>query len=262
MSSPIRWIRDRLGGTDRQNAAGGDTRASRSAAASSQSSPDASERPLSSVGASPFDRSLADSTVTSTGAGSSPTAAGANRGGAGTSNEFDEALRQDFEEGDGGDSDEEGEEVDVIDNPMLRLYPHLLNRNMPRPPGTDPTDIDLDPNDKGHKSTNSSSTSTIEGAPPGWKEPGPPDGFEGYVPKEGSGAPEKFEDVDNPGKWPFYVFRPKYNKEKKFTSFQTPGGAKVVPQGADGKRVKNGWQFFYDEWKPEVWLRREDSQGS
>ncbi|EJK60652.1 hypothetical protein THAOC_18954, partial [Thalassiosira oceanica] len=204
MSSPLRWIRDRFG-TDgdasrRQDAAAGNSRASRSAAsaASSQPSPDASGRPLTQVGASPFDRSLADSTVGgSTAAGPSPqhaSAVGGIHGGAPTVNEFDEALRQDFEGGDGGDSDEEGAEVDVLDNPELRLYPHLLHRNGPRPPGTDPTDIDLDPNDEGHESTNSSSTSAIEGAPPGWKEPGPPESFEGYVPKEGSGAPARFED--------------------------------------------------------------------
>lgn len=272
MSSPLRWIRDRFG-TDgdasrRQDAAAGNSRASRSAAsaASSQPSPDASGRPLTQVGASPFDRSLADSTVGgSTAAGPSPqhaSAVGGIHGGAPTVNEFDEALRQDFEGGDGGDSDEEGAEVDVLDNPELRLYPHLLHRNGPRPPGTDPTDIDLDPNDEGHESTNSSSTSAIEGAPPGWKEPGPPESFEGYVPKEGSGAPARFEDVDNPAAWPPWVFRPKYDKQKKFTSFHTPAGAKVVPAGAGGKRVINDWEFFYDGWKPDAFDQQTYVRGN
>ena len=239
-----------------QNAARSDRRGSQSAA-SFQLSPDASRRPVREVGTSPFDRSLAESTVVdSTAAGSSPahaSAVGANQDGVATSNEFDEFLRQDFEGGDGGDSDEEGEEVGELDNPQFRTFPHLLPTNQPRPPGTDPTDVDMDPTDDGHESSVPSWTSSIEGAPPGWKEPLAPDGFEGHVPKAGSsGAPERFKDVDNPGGWSSFVYCAKYDKQKKFISFKTPAGATVIPKDPTGKRVKNGWEFFYDGWKPDT----------
>ena len=63
-----------------------------------------------------------------------------------------------------------------------------------------------------------------------------------------------FEDVDNPGNWPQYCFRPRFkgnakSKNTKYSHHSLPTGAIPVPKNKDGKRVINGWEFFYNGWK-------------
>ena len=65
----------------------------------------------------------------------------------------------------------------------------------------------------------------------------------------------KFEDVDNPGNWPQYCFRPKFKKgtakgaKPKYTHHQLPTGAVPVPKNKEGNRHINGWEFHYKGWK-------------
>ena len=63
------------------------------------------------------------------------------------------------------------------------------------------------------------------------------------------------EDVDNPGQWSEFTFRP--NFEGKYGSgayghYVTPARAKVVPfDPMTGKQTVNEFDFFYDGWKLE-----------
>ena len=63
-----------------------------------------------------------------------------------------------------------------------------------------------------------------------------------------AGEPQ-FEDVDNPGNWDRYCFRPKFTGSKetrKYTHHALPAGAQPVPANTDdGKRIVNGWEFHY-----------------
>ena len=166
-------------------------------------------------------------------------------------------MLADFDSGDGGDSDEEGDEADDHNDPNLRRSPHLIHRPSNRPDPNNPEDMDMEDEDDiagtiDLESTDLESTSSsIPGAPRNWTPPGPPEGFQGYAPKPESGAPEKFEDVDNPAGWSPYSFYAKYGKDKKYQYHRTPCGARVVPVGANGKREVDGWEFFYDGWEPD-----------
>ena len=103
------------------------------------------------------------------------------------------AADDEAEEGDGGNSDVEGGEVDDHFDAMMS---HL-----------DELDNDNDLNERGEISA-----LLIPGAPDGWIPPGPPVGFLGYMPKLDLNATAHFSDVENPGRWSEYVFQPKYGQ--------------------------------------------------
>ncbi len=104
------------------------------------------------------------------------------------------AADDEAEEGDGGNSDVEGGEVD--DHFDAMMWSHLNDED---------NNIDLD--ERGEISAPS-----IPGAPDGWIPPGPPVGFLGYMPKLDLNATAHFSDVENPGRWSEYVFQPKYGQ--------------------------------------------------
>ena len=63
-----------------------------------------------------------------------------------------------------------------------------------------------------------------------------------------------FADIDNPGNWPSYCFRPTFNnraKTSKYKDHQLPTGAVPFPKRtSDGKRITNtGWEFHYNGWE-------------
>jgi hypothetical protein len=68
--------------------------------------------------------------------------------------------------------------------------------------------------------------------------------------------PELFVEVDNPGGWGQYTFRPKFHRQAKgkeikkghYSHHALPTGARPVPADADGKREKAGWEFHYQGW--------------
>jgi hypothetical protein len=199
--------------------------------------------PSGLVGASPFGISLVDSTISA------------------TSNHNDGALLADEEtadtilimfaedradEGDGGDSDVEGGEVNLRYDAMMsvdrRLDEHVrLLAN----------DLDID-------EWGEVSAPPIPGAPGGWIPPGAPINFLGYIPK--LDAPAHFAEVDNPGRWNDFVFQPKYAEEKgrkgekktmRYVGHTAPAGAKVVPANEYGIHEVNGWKFYYLGWEPD-----------
>ena len=188
--------------------------------------------PVDTVDASPS-TSIALSTITA------PDATGTR--------ESNESIRQQAvllyaTTGAGNDSDEEGEEVDAH-TPAFRTHAFLASEFE--------EDNPLDIEDNGEE------IHPIPGAPINWTAPVPPPTFKGYDPKPNSGAPATFEEVDNPGAWTDYMFQPKYDKGQYKGHF-TPTGAKVVPpNGPEGKRSINGWDFHYNGWTPD-----EFSQGT
>mgnify|MGYP000334591511 CR=1 FL=1 len=85
------------------------------------------------------------------------------------------------------------------------------------------------------------------GAPVGWKPPEAPSKWK--LPKLKAGVP-KFNKVDNPGNWSKYSFQPHCKKKQcnKYVHYWLPTGVVPVPINEDGKRIVNGWEFFYNGW--------------
>lgn len=161
-----------------------------------------------------------------------------------------QALLDYQQEGDGGDSDIDGDEA-AIHTEATELLARL-GIDKRRNAFTDEMEADLDYDDEGEEFEPSSH---IPGAPPNWLPPQPPETFTGYRPKPNSGAPSTFGEVDNPGGWSEFVFQPRYNKQNKYTNHYTPCGAVVLPPDAQGKRVVNGWEFFYNGWEGDEFSR-------
>ncbi len=169
-------------------------------------------------------------------------------------------LDIDFEERDGGDSDDEGdvsnlhvialarrlvgdeegvEVVNVADAERIVMTHH------PTPTGNNDDEIDDDIGEP--TSTTATATATVLiGSPEGWSCPQPPPTFTGYVRKHDAPAEE---DIDNPAGWSMFTFTPEFDKQNKYKFHSTPTGARVVPADSNGKRCINGWEFHYKNWK-------------
>jgi hypothetical protein len=80
----------------------------------------------------------------------------------------------------------------------------------------------------------------LPGAPPNWSAP---------PRKEAKGEPV-FIEVDNPGGWDEYTYRPEFSTkgDKKYVKHVLPTGATPVAE-VDGKRSVGDWEFFYSGWK-------------
>jgi hypothetical protein len=163
----------------------------------------------------------------------------------------------DFDERDGGDSDDEG---DVSNLHVLALARRLVGDDegeeivnvadaewivMTHPT---PTSNDVEIDDDIGEPTSASATATataLLGAPEGWTPPQPPPTFTGYVRKHNAPAEE---DIDNPGAWSMFTFTPEFDKSNKNKFHSSPTGARVVPADSNGKRCMNGWEFHYQNW--------------
>lgn len=93
----------------------------------------------------------------------------------------------------------------------------------------------------------------IPGALPGWKPPSAPPDWKIPSIKEELGEPKvDFKDIDNPGGWSPFTFRAKCkwvkSKPVSYMYHSLPTGCKPVPVGSDGKRVDDGYEFFYNGW--------------
>jgi hypothetical protein len=91
----------------------------------------------------------------------------------------------------------------------------------------------------------------IPGAPPGWKRPCAPDDWKRAKVRIEKGEPESFDNIDNPGDWDEFVFRPKFQTKKgkdygRYMYHALPTGATVVPKNELGKRVVGDWEFHYN----------------
>jgi hypothetical protein len=96
-----------------------------------------------------------------------------------------------------------------------------------------------------------SSHSRLYGAPPGWSGPSAPNEWNPTV-KKNKGEP-LFEDVDNPGGWSTYTFRPMFEpRGGKYICHAMPAGTVPVPINAVmGKREAGGYEIFYQGWKED-----------
>ena len=76
---------------------------------------------------------------------------------------------------------------------------------------------------------------------------------------QGERGEPNFIDIDNPGEWPQYCYRPVFNSQAKTSKYKhhcLPSGAMPVPENKDGKRNVNGWEFHYNGWKNEGFKHR------
>ncbi len=132
--------------------------------------------------------------------------------------------------GDLGDSDKEGQEVD-IHNDGLHLRTVLEGSN--EAIGKDANNINpFHGEEFGNYGTQSGigqqQQRSVNGAPKDWFPPGPPSSFCGYEPKTDLGAPG----VELLGHF-------------------TPGLAKVVPCDEARNWVIGRWKFYYNGWMPD-----------
>ena len=200
-------------------------------------------RPLETIRTSPSNQSTAASTLTSNSTQASDNAASATTWGEG-----DEANAQalvDFfvqdytEKGNGGDSDEEGEECMLHSVAAVNLINSRFNLEATVARLAESADLDADEDG-------------IEGSPDGWQPSGAPIDWAGYILKGvDENEPVTFEEVNNPGKWSDFTFRPKY-KDGKYLGHFTPSGAQVVPENGEGKRIQGAYQFYYDGYTPDA----------
>ena len=81
-----------------------------------------------------------------------------------------------------------------------------------------------------------------------------------------------FELVDNPGNWSSYSFRPVFKKEGGsrtaiYKHHCLPTGCIPVEKNEDGRRIVDGWEFFYNGWSSkddevsEPVLNKESEEG-
>ena len=85
--------------------------------------------------------------------------------------------------------------------------------------------------------------------------PKPPVGFQPAAPKVDKGEPPVFGEVDNPGDWDCYYYRPKFDKKAaggQYTHHQLPSGCTPVPGEKDEPtREYKDWRFHYQGWTAE-----------
>jgi len=164
-----------------------------------------------------------------------------------------------MEKGDGGDSDEEGFELDYH-NDAVRKRVTLCKTSTDdaidnTPVSDDDLDIEYIDDSVGEAWWHMRQAGTkILGAPDGWSPPGIPENWSGYKPRNNSGAPTE-EDIDNPGNWNLYSYTPVYDK-KNYVHHKTPAGAIVLPKHPpDGERKVGDWTFHYNGWWPSEFDR-------
>jgi len=174
-----------------------------------------------------------------------------------TNNDDDDNDNQD-DDRDGGDSDDEGEvaadhvialarrilnddegckEVTVADAERIVLSHHDNNEEV---------EIDDEVGEPTSLEPIDATTRVLVGSPAGWFPPVPPPTFAGYVQKHDAPAEEA---IDNPGGWSMFTFTATFDKKNKYQYHSTPTGARVVPKDGNGKRVVDGWEFNYKDWK-------------
>jgi hypothetical protein len=80
--------------------------------------------------------------------------------------------------------------------------------------------------------------------------PGVPENWVRAVPKLNKGEPATFEEIDNPGRWCSFTFRPEFaSSGGAYTKHTLSTGATPVGKGPDGKRSRGPWEFHYQGFK-------------
>jgi len=140
--------------------------------------------------------------------------------------------------GDRGDSDKEGEEVDIhMEAAIQRTQARI---------------------DSAREAVDDAAEATgqVEGVltDSNLTIPVPPPNYQPPLHREDRGEPA-FSSVDNPGDWPEFTYRQVFKKDPKATGkdknvpkyshHALPTGCRPVPADASGHRAMNGWDFYY-----------------
>ena len=147
------------------------------------------------------------------------------------------------EEGDGGDSDEEGEDAEVHDAALEEV---LLQRTAEVVAGEDDDQL-VDDNDKTAVMLHRGAITSVEARC--LELPGPPKDWVPPPTKIAFGKPG-FEYVDNPGEWSEFTYRPEFSKNT-YVKHTLPTGCTVHPLHNLIQRqyICGDWEFFYNGWK-------------
>jgi hypothetical protein len=148
-----------------------------------------------------------------------------------------QCAREDFD-GDGGDSDAEGDGLDIVD--AFKDGMMAIDRER-KDDGAQLLEEDVDNLEQNwcFGEVQKGSVSGIERAPADWILTGPPESWR-YCHQPHRNEPV-FETVNNPGQWSKYTFRAKFKgtpTTDKYAGYhEMPCGAQPVPVGPDGKRT-------------------------
>jgi len=161
--------------------------------------------------------------------------------------EIEKLSLEDMNGGDGGDSDVEGEEVEVHDfvNKDLDVENSVdfneegnikAKLKVMRTGGTvEIAELDID--------------DSIGSSELNIRIPQPDEGWSPPSVKVERGEPA-FHLVDNPGLWQRFIFHPKFSKgDKEYTGHFLPTGATPCPIDQDGERTCGDWEFYYKGFK-------------
>ena len=145
---------------------------------------------------------------------------------------------KDEEEADGGDSDVEGPECELYELTAEELKKESSVEAAMHSKDGNPVSIHRMSADGWNDISNGGHSEVeIPKPDPDWVPP---------AVKEKKGEPA-FKDVDNPGDWDEFYFRPKFAKGSngKYIAHQLPTGAIPVPKDKDGQRKHGDWEFHY-----------------
>jgi hypothetical protein len=155
-------------------------------------------------------------------------------------------------DGDGGDSDVEGEEIDChseaadkallerADNNELFHVEHITAGDIAMVIGKKEVMTTAD--------TEAILANLPHQKPDDWERPAKKDVRPGKEPD--------FEDLDNPGNWSDFIFRPVYTKvgvgaraEYHYMRHELPTGCTPVPPIVGESRMSGDWKFYYQGWE-------------
>lgn len=159
-------------------------------------------------------------------------------------NELERIEREEERDADGGDSDAEGEQFEIFDSSYVKSC--LVKQD-------DDTDVHVHEISNGNIAFVVSKNGVVVDLTEDFdkKVTKPPENWSA-PPKKDKKEPD-FNEIDNPGNWPEYIFRPVYSKVRnkvKYIGHALPTGCMPCPVDEEsGKRVCNGWEIFYNGWK-------------
>ena len=157
-------------------------------------------------------------------------------------------LEEAQETGDGGDSDNEGDDMEELHeafNPAMNVRSGVLsfatqNNDIEEVAGdSDENSILLHRNNGSESNTHFNMNLQYPKEPDDWVDP---------EPKRDKEEP-LFSTVDNPGGWSSYSFNPKF-VSGRYDGHYLPTGCTPVPTNESGERKCGDWDFYYEGWIP------------
>ncbi len=155
-----------------------------------------------------------------------------------------EALNlEDQDGGDGNDSDIEGEEYELHElDPNETISDQAVEAVVEEKDGTTVSIHRMSTSGWIDISSEDMTDVKVPKQDPDWSPP----------PRKASKGEPEFRNIDNPGDWDEFCFRPKFNKGRgSYIGHQLPTGAMPVPKGEDGKRKEGRWEFHYKGFENE-----------